>query len=103
MYLIFCELGGIGEYHVLHFRRVVSCGQSQTSQCVPTCSILTNNRQDIFLDTLSEGDFSVTNPDMSASVNYSFWGPLGSRTEMQNMHTKSIQIKSYTFCFILPL
>lgn len=82
IHLILWEFSGVGQEHVLCFRGAVSCGQSQTPQRVPTCPILANNRHDLFLDALSEGDFSVAHSDVSASVDDALWGPLGSRTGM---------------------
>lgn len=76
IYLILGKLGGVREDHVLYFWWVVPCGESEAPQGVVARPVLTDHRHDLFPDTSGEGNFVVSKPDVSTSLNNSLWGAL---------------------------
>lgn len=75
-YLIVSKFGGVFQNHVLSLGWSVSCGKSQTTQGISACAPLFDYRQNLVLDTRSEGYTSCAHTYIVATVNHTFWGTL---------------------------
>lgn len=75
-HLILNEAGGVLQHQLVFAHALVSGGESQTAQSVPSTSIFPDHRQYFFLDARGQGHLVTAYTDVCAPVNHSLRGTL---------------------------